>query len=99
MARTERGTTADTPDANSPRYYHGTKADWTRGDLIEPGHPDGSGATPELRLTSSLDAAAWEAELTVGDGTGRIYIVYFFQAEDGIRDYKVTGVQTCALPI
>src|ERR1039457_3823714 len=25
--------------------------------------------------------------------------VCFFQAEDGIRDYKVTGVQTCALPI
>src|SRR5688500_20231243 len=23
--------------------------------------------------------------------------VFFFQAEDGIRDYKVTGVQTCAL--
>ena len=29
---------------------------------------------------------------------GGIYI-FFFQAEDGIRDYKVTGVQTCALPI
>src|SRR5256885_4126308 len=31
-----------------------------------------------------------------------IYILcffFFFQAEDGIRDYKVTGVQTCALPI
>src|SRR5256885_3784050 len=28
------------------------------------------------------------------DGTN-----FFFQAEDGIRDYKVTGVQTCALPI
>src|ERR687897_563060 len=26
-------------------------------------------------------------------------VVFFFQAEDGIRDYKVTGVQTCALPI
>ena len=25
--------------------------------------------------------------------------VFFFQAEDGIRDYDVTGVQTCALPI
>src|ERR1039457_7627772 len=25
--------------------------------------------------------------------------LFFFQAEDGIRDYKVTGVQTCALPI
>src|SRR2546426_8118741 len=38
---------------------------------------------------------------------GSIYVVtsavslffFFFQAEDGIRDYKVTGVQTCALPI
>src|SRR5205807_2922089 len=35
--------------------------------------------------------------------TRRILILvvffFFFQAEDGIRDYKVTGVQTCALPI
>src|SRR2546426_3510585 len=30
----------------------------------------------------------------------RLYVYFFFfQAEDGIRDYKVTGVQTCALPI
>src|SRR3989454_9327847 len=29
----------------------------------------------------------------------RFYFFFFFQAEDGIRDYKVTGVQTCALPI
>src|SRR5256886_9151312 len=27
------------------------------------------------------------------------YIFFFFQAEDGIRDLTVTGVQTCALPI
>src|SRR3989454_11870119 len=27
------------------------------------------------------------------------FLFFFFQAEDGIRDYKVTGVQTCALPI
>src|SRR5262249_62123484 len=26
-------------------------------------------------------------------------IAFFFQAEDGIRDWSVTGVQTCALPI
>ena len=26
-------------------------------------------------------------------------LVFFFQAEDGIRDWSVTGVQTCALPI
>src|SRR2546430_9362328 len=28
-----------------------------------------------------------------------VYIFFFFQAEDGIRDLTVTGVQTCALPI
>src|SRR5690606_40705270 len=27
------------------------------------------------------------------------YFFFFFQAEDGIRDFHVTGVQTCALPI
>src|SRR5256885_11886618 len=30
---------------------------------------------------------------------GAYCVIFFFQAEDGIRDYKVTGVQTCALPI
>src|SRR5688572_31384496 len=28
-----------------------------------------------------------------------IWLIFFFQAEDGIRDLTVTGVQTCALPI
>src|SRR2546422_5330935 len=28
-----------------------------------------------------------------------LYFFFFFQAEDGIRDVAVTGVQTCALPI
>src|SRR5690606_40325740 len=28
-----------------------------------------------------------------------IVFCFFFQAEDGIRDFHVTGVQTCALPI
>src|SRR2546429_4920058 len=28
-----------------------------------------------------------------------IHVFFFFQAEDGIRDVAVTGVQTCALPI
>ena len=31
--------------------------------------------------------------------SGVFYFVFFFQAEDGIRDTSVTGVQTCALPI
>src|SRR5690606_40245363 len=28
-----------------------------------------------------------------------VFFLFFFQAEDGIRDFHVTGVQTCALPI
>src|SRR5256885_4134364 len=43
---------------------------------------------------------------TTADKTAKITVLlstehnfFFFQAEDGIRDYKVTGVQTCALPI
>src|SRR5256885_6549565 len=36
----------------------------------------------------------------VGCLMGKVrFSFFFFQAEDGIRDYKVTGVQTCALPI
>src|SRR5205807_3477344 len=41
--------------------------------------------------------------VTLDDVRGMVWSVrgffFFFQAEDGIRDYKVTGVQTCALPI
>src|SRR6266853_6369709 len=32
-------------------------------------------------------------------GKVRGWVCFFFQAEDGIRDLTVTGVQTCALPI
>src|SRR5260221_2771629 len=37
------------------------------------------------------------SEVTVGLEFRRLF--FFFQAEDGIRDHCVTGVQTCALPI
>src|SRR5262249_59178763 len=35
----------------------------------------------------------------VEDCVDDILFFFFFQAEDGIRDWSVTGVQTCALPI
>src|SRR5256884_6598498 len=38
------------------------------------------------------------SELAGGEGC-MFYFIFFFQAEDGIRDVAVTGVQTCALPI
>src|SRR5205807_3172067 len=37
--------------------------------------------------------------LTLSLARQTMLLLFFFQAEDGIRDYKVTGVQTCALPI
>ena len=70
---------AATDDLRSQRFYHGTKADLKPGDLIEPGHPpdfDKRDRTAGyVYLTSTLDAAAWEAELDPGDGPGRIYMV------------------------
>src|SRR5256885_5139122 len=49
----------------------------------------GEGEGENVGYRVRLDSKIW----------GVTRIVVFFQAEDGIRDYKVTGVQTCALPI
>jgi len=59
--------------------YHGTRADLKPGDLIKPGHVPNFGkkerTTTYVYLTRTLDAATWGAELAVGDGPGRIYLV------------------------
>ena len=58
-------------------YYHGTKADLKVGDLIGVGHKSNfrKERLSWVYLTGMLDAATWGAELAVGDGPGRIYIV------------------------
>ena len=59
-------------------YYHGTKADLSVGDLIVPGHASNYGRRKQAAfcyLSATLDAAIWGAELAVGAGLGRIYIV------------------------
>src|SRR5438132_293829 len=45
-----------------------------------------------------MSFCAWRASSS-GFVTSWLCCVFFFQAEDGIRDHCVTGVQTCALPI
>lgn len=60
------------------RYYHGTKADLSPGDLIGPGHPSNYGTRRVANfvyLSATLNAAIWGAELAVGEGRGRIYVV------------------------
>jgi rifampin ADP-ribosylating transferase len=69
---------AATDDLSSQRFYHGTRADLKPGDLIEPGNRSNFGKRKKagyVYLTGSLDAAAWGAELALGDGPGRIYTV------------------------
>ncbi len=59
--------------------YHGTRAELEPGDLIEPSNPpDGGerdGVTAYVHLTRDLDEAIWDAELAIGDGPGRVYVV------------------------
>ncbi|KRD44884.1 rifampin ADP-ribosyl transferase [Cellulomonas sp. Root930] len=59
-------------------FYHGTKADLQVGDLLQPGRGSNYGARATANfvyLTATLDAATWGAELAVGEGRGRIYLV------------------------
>ena len=63
---------------DSQTCYHGTKADLKVGDLIEAGYASNYGKRKQaafVYLTATLDAAIWGAELAVGAGRGRIYIV------------------------
>ncbi len=67
-----------TDDAGALQYLHGTKADLKPGDLIEAGRASNYGersAAVFVYLTGTLDAATWGAELAVGEGRGRIYVV------------------------
>jgi rifampin ADP-ribosylating transferase len=60
------------------RFHHGTKAGLKPGDLIEPGRTSNFGKrnrTVYIYLTGTLDAAARGAELALGEGPGRIYMV------------------------
>jgi len=61
------------------RFFHGTKANLEIGDLIEPGHGANYGdldrTTTYVYFTGTLDAATWGAELALGEGRGRIYVV------------------------
>lgn len=59
-------------------YFHGTKADMKMGDLIEVGFHSNYGQNINAKyifLSATLDAAIWGAELALGEGRERIYLV------------------------
>lgn len=62
----------------SGAFLHGTKADLEVGDLLMPGYRmnyDRERNANHVYVTQTLDAATWGAELAVGEGRGRIYVV------------------------
>ncbi len=59
-------------------YFHGTKANLKVGDLISVGHQSNFGKQRTAKyifLSATLDAAIWGAELALGDGPERVYLV------------------------
>jgi hypothetical protein len=80
-----------------PPYYHGTKAQLQTGDLICAGWASNFGrrkVTAWVYLSATLEAATWGAELALGDGPGRIYIVEPtgpFEDDPNLTDKKFPG--------
>ncbi len=81
-------------------FFHGTKADLKAGDLIGPGYASNYGQKKKaayVYLTATLDAAIWGAELALGEGPGRIYIVEptgSFEDDPNLTDKKFPGNPT-----
>ena len=82
------------------RYYHGTKADLKPGDLIAAGYDSNYGSRKRagwVYLTATLEAATWGAELAVGEGPGKIYVVEPtgpFEDDPNLTDKRFPGNPT-----
>lgn len=90
----------DTPDTQASPYYHGTKANLQVGDFIVAGYVSNYGTRRVANfvyLTATLDAATWGAELAVGEGRARIYLVEPtgpFEDDPNLTDKRFPGNPT-----
>jgi rifampin ADP-ribosylating transferase len=81
-------------------YFHGTKADLRIGDFIEIGLSSNYGQNKKAKyiyLTATLDAAIWGAELALGAGRERIYLVEptgAIEDDPNLTDKKFPGNPT-----
>ena len=84
----------------SGALLHGTKADLAVGDLLVPGRLSNFEAgriMNHVYVTETLDAAAWGAELAVGEGPDRIYLVEptgALEDDPNVTDKKLPGNPT-----
>ena len=78
-------------------FFHGTKADLKKGELIEAGYASNYGArsaAAHVYFAATLDAAVWGAELAAGEGSGRIYVVEptgAFEDDPDLTDKRFPG--------
>lgn len=81
-------------------YLHGTKADLDPGDLLDAGRESNvelGRVMNYVYFTETLDAATWGAELAVGEGRGRIYLVEptgEFDDDPNVTDKRFPGNPT-----
>jgi rifampin ADP-ribosylating transferase len=76
--KSENKTNQSGPSPFSQTFFHGTKADLKIGEMIEIGVNSNYGQNKKAKyiyLTATLDAAIWGAELALGEGRERIYLV------------------------
>ncbi len=84
----------------SGALLHGTKASLAVGDLLMPGRLSNfepGRVMNHVYVTETLDAAAWGAELAVGEGPGRIYLVEptgVLEDDPNVTDKKFPGNPT-----
>lgn len=88
------------PTPFTQTYFHGTKADLHLGDLIAVGLNSNYGQQNQAKyiyLTATLDAAIWGAELALGEGRERIYLVEptgAIEDDPNLTDKKFPGNPT-----
>ena len=81
-------------------HLHGTKADLAVGELLVPGRESNfeeGRMMKHVYFTATLDAATWGAELAVGEGRERIYVVEplgEFEDDPNVTNKKFPGNPT-----
>ena len=81
-------------------FFHGTKADLRMGEFIKVGLNSNNGQRKNAKyiyLTATLDAAIWGAELALGEGRQRIYLVEptgSIEDDPNLTDKKFPGNPT-----
>ena len=84
----------------SGALLHGTKADLAVGDPLMPGclsNFEAGRISNHVYVTQTLDAAVWGAELALGEGRGRVYIVEpegALEDDPNVTDKKLPGNPT-----